>query len=282
MPLHDVEAVWYRHEVLRDLENGAVLASVNRFGEAMRQMRQHLGQAQKLHYQLQQQAWFLDAVDIYCTAVRALTGELAACAVTSRGFRRFRRYLADYADSERFTALATQTRALKDALARVRYAVRVHGARVTVSRYADEPDYGAEVEETFAKFRQGTVRSYLVKLAEHAACPARHLPGMRAAGGDTHQPAAARAAPARHPRRRPGTAHPGGRLLPTAHLAVRVHRFSPRHLCRLREAGDRRRGRSGVTGPGEQGTRRPRACRRDPLSRAGGVRPVPGAGHLRT
>jgi DNA mismatch repair protein MutS len=167
-PLHAVSSIRYRHEVLRDLEKREVLEPVGRFAEAMRRMRQHLEQAQKLHYRLQKQAWFLDAVDIYCTAVRTLAGELAAGEATSRGFDGFRRYLAEYVGSERFTSLDEQTRALKDALARVRYAVRIHGPRVTVSRYEDEPDYGAEVEETFARFQQGAVKSYLVKLREYA------------------------------------------------------------------------------------------------------------------
>jgi len=167
-PLREAGAVGYRHEVLRDLEKREVLESVNRFAETMRQMRQHLEQVRKLHYQLQKQAWFLDAVEIYCTAVRALAEELAARDVTSRGFRGFRRYLAQYAGSERFTSLAAETQALKDALAQIRYAIRIHGSRVTVSRYEDEPDYGAEVEETFAKFKQGAVKSYLVKLPEYA------------------------------------------------------------------------------------------------------------------
>jgi DNA mismatch repair protein MutS len=163
-PLHDVGAVMYRHEVLRDLEKRAVLEPVSRFAEAMRRTRKHLDQAQKLHYRLQKQAWFLDAAGIYCQAVRALAAELAAGEVTSRGLRGFRRYLAEYAGSERFTALAEQTRALEDALARIKYAVRIHGARVTVSRYEGEPDYGADVEEAFAKFAQGAVKSYLVDL----------------------------------------------------------------------------------------------------------------------
>ena len=167
-PLHEADAVRYRHEVLRDLEKREVLEPVTRFAETMRQMRQHLEQVRKLHYQLQKQAWFLDAAEIYCTAVRVLAEELAARDVTSRGFRRFRGYLAGYAGSERFTSLAAETQALKDALARIRYAVRIQGARVTVSRYEGEPDYGAEVEETFAKFKQGAVKSYLVRLPEYA------------------------------------------------------------------------------------------------------------------
>jgi DNA mismatch repair protein MutS len=167
-PLHEVDAVRYRHEVLRDLQKHEVLEPVTRFAETMRQMRQHLEQVRKLHYQLQKQAWFLDAAEIYCTAVRALAEELAAPDVTSRGFRQFRGYLAGYADSERFTSLAAETQALKEALGRIRYAVRIHGPRVTVSRYEGEPDYGAEVEDTFAKFKQGAVKSYLVRLPEYA------------------------------------------------------------------------------------------------------------------
>jgi DNA mismatch repair ATPase MutS len=167
-PLHEVDAVRYRHEVLRDLEKREVLESVNRFAETMRRMREHLVQVQKLHYQLQKQAWFLDAVEIYCGAVRALAEELAVRDVTSRGFHRLRHYLAEYADGERFTSLAAETQALKDALAGIRYAVRIHGPRVTVSRYGGEPDYSAEVEETFARFKQGAVRNHLVKLPEYA------------------------------------------------------------------------------------------------------------------
>ena len=163
VPLPEVDSVRYRHEVFRDLEKADVIESVNRFAEAMRSMREHLAEAERLHYQLQKQSWFLDAVKIYCDAVRALAEELPARDVSSRGLQRFRGYLAKYAGSERFTSLAGQTQGLKDAIARIRYAIRIHGPRVTVSRYEGEPDYSAEVEETFAKFRQGAVKSYLVK-----------------------------------------------------------------------------------------------------------------------
>jgi DNA mismatch repair protein MutS len=167
-PLHDVAAVRYRHEVLRDLEQPVVLESITRFANTMRRMREHLAQVQKLHYQLQKQAWFLDAVEIYCEAVCSLAEELGRLEVTSRGFRGLRSYLAGYAASGRFTSLAAETHSLKEALAAVRYAIRIQGGRVTVSNYEGEPDYSAEMEETFAKFQQGAVKSYLVKLPDYA------------------------------------------------------------------------------------------------------------------
>jgi DNA mismatch repair ATPase MutS len=167
-PLHDADAVQYRHEVLHDLEKREVLDPVNGFAEAMQRMRQHLEQAQKLHYQLQKQAWFLDAAEIYHTAVRTLAEELTARDVTSRGLRGFRGYLAQYAASERFTSLTTETQALKDELAQIRYAVRISGPRVTVSRYEGEPDYGAAVAEIFARFKQGAAQNYLLNFPEYA------------------------------------------------------------------------------------------------------------------
>jgi DNA mismatch repair protein MutS len=167
-PLHQVAAVRYRHEVLRDLEKAEALEPIKKFARSMRLMREHLAQVEKLHYQLQKQSWFLDTVEIYCEAVRSLAADLAEHAPSSRGLRGLRDYLDGYAASERFTSLAAETKALKDALAKVRYAVRINGARVTVSKYAGEADYSAEVEETFARFQQGAVRSHLARLPDYA------------------------------------------------------------------------------------------------------------------
>ena len=51
-------------------------------------------------------------------------------------------------------------------LDRVRYTLRIKGAQVTVSAYEDEPDYGVEVEEAFARFRLGDVESHLVAIPD--------------------------------------------------------------------------------------------------------------------
>jgi DNA mismatch repair protein MutS len=139
-PLRDVEAVHYRHEIIRDLEKKTVFESVGNFARKMREMRKHLAQAQKLHYKYQKERWFLDAVEIYCDAVSALTDELTRLDVQSRGFLAFREYLTNYTRSDGFTALAAETQQLQDALSDVRYCVHIKGNRVTVSKYEEEVD----------------------------------------------------------------------------------------------------------------------------------------------
>lgn len=162
-PLRDVAAVQYRHEVLRDLEKRAVFESVRAFAQTMRRMRQHLAQAEKLHYEYQKKSWFLDAMEIYCDAVRSLADELAHLEVDSRGFRMFRGYLRGYTESDGFASLAAETQALNESLAGVKYSVHIRENRVRVSEYGGEADYSAEVEEIFAKFKQGAVKDYRVK-----------------------------------------------------------------------------------------------------------------------
>jgi DNA mismatch repair protein MutS len=163
-PLRDVAAVRYRHDVLRDLEKGEVREYVEVFAEQMRRQREHLAQAEKLHYRGQQERLFLDAVAIYCDAVSGLAEELAQLDLTSRGLQAFRAYLAEYAASDDFASRAAETRTLRDELATVKYCVHIWGNKVTVTEYDDEADYSEDVEATFARFKQGAVKDYRLSL----------------------------------------------------------------------------------------------------------------------
>lgn len=168
LPLDDLEAVLYRHEVVRDLECAAIMAPIRSFAERMRQMRAAVEQAGQLHYRRQKEAWFRDAVEVYCDAVRQLAESLRQAPVGGRALAGVCAHVLAYAASDAFTTLAAEAEELKDALAEIEYAVQIAGARVTVSRFEGEPDYSREVEEVFSRFKQGAVRGYLARLLETA------------------------------------------------------------------------------------------------------------------
>ena len=161
--LRDDGVVRYRQEVFQDLENPALSAQVQRFAGLMGQVRAHLRQVRKMQYRYQREGWLLDAAAIYCGAVQSLAGHLASAQISSRGLLAFREYLASYAASAGFTALASDTTSRKDALGQVRYCTRIRGGRVEVSRYQGEADYTAVVLKTFERFKQGAVKDYLVR-----------------------------------------------------------------------------------------------------------------------
>jgi DNA mismatch repair ATPase MutS len=159
----DADAVRYRQEVFRDLENAALFAEFRRFSGLMREVRTHLAQLPKMSYRHQREGWLLDAAAIYCDAVQSLNSHLSSAPVSSRALLAFREYLDRYVASARYATLASDTSNQRDALRQIRYLTRIRGGRVTVSRYAGEADYSAEVLETFKRFEQGAVNDYLVR-----------------------------------------------------------------------------------------------------------------------
>ena len=161
-PLRDVRAVEYRHQVQRDLEDTAVSRAVAGFADRMREMRKHLVQAGKLRHRYQKERWFLDAAGIYCEAVVALDDALAATGLRSPGFTAFRQHLAEYTGFPAFTGLAAGVASVKSLLDDVRYCITIKGNRVKVTRYDGEADYGAEVQQTFAKFAENEVKDYRI------------------------------------------------------------------------------------------------------------------------
>lgn len=167
-PLKDSDAIAYRHEVLRDLENAALLGCVNAFADKMKSMREHLIQSGKMHYRYQKEAWFLDAVDIYCDAVGDLVAGLKASEARSRGFLSLRQYLIGYVDSPAFQTLSEDTRGLKHQLNAIRYSLVIKDGVVTVSNWRSEIDYGAAIQADFEKFKQGAASDHRFKFADFA------------------------------------------------------------------------------------------------------------------
>jgi hypothetical protein len=161
-PLRDIDAITYRHEVFKDLEEPSLLHSVNLFAGRMREMREHLTAAAKVHYKYQKQRWFLDAVGIYGGAIVGLAQELSSINLKSRGFSGFGNYLQKYAESEPFRSLQRAAQKLNTDLSSIAYTVNVRLGSFTVRKYEGQVDYSAEVEETFEKFKQGAVKDYKV------------------------------------------------------------------------------------------------------------------------
>lgn len=162
-PLATVDAVRFRHEVFRDLAHEPLLDSVVAFAQGMRQCREQLRQASRLHERHQKNAWFLQAVASYCATVRQLAADLAGTPLASRGLQAFRDDLHALVNSVPFLSLDEHAGALQRDLAAIRYTIRIESGAFTVDHYDGEADYGAEVEATFARFQQGAVRDYRVE-----------------------------------------------------------------------------------------------------------------------
>lgn len=161
--LHDVDMIEYRHEIMRELENKILFGYIKSFAEKMKLTRQHLALVEKLYYHYHKAGWFLEAVDIYCKAINSLERDLTLIELQSRGFLAFRQYIASYVQSDNFSLLLAETKKLKADLAAVKYGLLIKDNTIKVQKYEFAIDYSVDVEETFAKFKQGAVQDYRVK-----------------------------------------------------------------------------------------------------------------------
>jgi DNA mismatch repair protein MutS len=163
-PLRRVEAIRYRQEVMQDLEDTSVLELVKYFARSMQDVREYLARVRKAHYKEQKQAWFLSSVEVYCKIIDSFSNGLGNASIKSRGLLGFRNYLTNYARSNRFTSLSSETRSIRTDLRTVRYCVLLNDGGFTVRKYDSEIDYSADVLSTFDKFKQGAVKDYTLKL----------------------------------------------------------------------------------------------------------------------
>ncbi|MBY8889251.1 hypothetical protein K7472_31065 [Streptomyces sp. PTM05] len=164
--LRTADAVLYRQEVFRDLENPALAEGVKAFAERMRETRARLRQGARLRHRYQQQSWLLRSVDSYRQAVSHLVQTLKEADLGSRGLRAFRDHLVEYERGTAYTTLLEETATTQERLTAVRYCLTITGGKVKVTRYDDEPDYGAEVVAGFEKFSQGQTQDHSVRFRE--------------------------------------------------------------------------------------------------------------------
>ncbi|MBT2596417.1 MutS-related protein [Arthrobacter sp. ISL-72] len=159
-PQVDEGTVAYRQWICRDLETSAVREAVEEFSVAMRGVRETLASAGSLHYRYQKMEVFLTAVEQYLAAVSSLAAGLSEAGPRSSGLRAVRDYLGSYLSSEAVLGLEEEVRKLRDDLAGISYMVHIDGGNISVGRRGNEPDYTAEVEATFRRFRQGNPKDY--------------------------------------------------------------------------------------------------------------------------
>lgn len=164
--LHQSSSVDYRHEIMKDLESSLLFQQIAAFAQAMHDTRAALERVAKLMYKEEKQAWFVEAVEHYCGTISTLNDGLKAFRLQSHGFQAFRDYLSSYAHSSEFETLVRDTARIKADLATVQYCVLTQEDRFTVRKYDGESDYSVEVEETFAKFKQGATADYLARFRD--------------------------------------------------------------------------------------------------------------------
>jgi DNA mismatch repair ATPase MutS len=162
-PLHDIDDLIYRHEVMQDIET-LLLKQLKYFAQNMRKMRELLTQSPKLYYEYQKKRTFLDAVELYCDALNSLANHMSLVCFKSEGFLSFQSHLADFLKTDDFTNLLTETKKIQADFSLVKYNLFIKGNSISVGPYQSESDYSVEVENVFSQFKQEIIKDNELQL----------------------------------------------------------------------------------------------------------------------
>jgi len=172
-PLHDINTIEYRLEIMRDLEQQPMLEQIKSFSQKVfflsrktSAILERLTSSEKYYHNYLEKGNFLDAAKCYCYIVNFLTNRLASSDIKSRGLVAFNRYLSLYTASESFRELQKDTDTLKANLSNVKYTMLIKSGSIRVRKFESETDYEAEIEQFFKKFQQGSVEDYRKELSQ--------------------------------------------------------------------------------------------------------------------
>lgn len=164
-PLEELDAIVYRQEVFRDLEDKGLLENLESFAKYMIVVRRYLGVAKERHYENNKMGWHLEAALVYCDAVHKLVETLTQADLQSEGLIGCVKQFEDYVQSESFIQFERTSRDLKSELSSIEYNVIIRDNWVRVRKYNSEKDYSREVNKFFSKFEEDEVKDFRVDLA---------------------------------------------------------------------------------------------------------------------
>ena len=167
-PLKDRDDVYYRQEVMQDLENEVLMARIKSFAERMSDVRRYLATVEKIDFDCYKKGWILEAALVYGEAVISLARDLIDIPLKARGLLEFQKWLTNYIQTQDFKNFVVEAKQVKKALSALKYCIIIESGKFKVKRYEGELDLNIEVEKIFEKFRQRDKEGYLVKFSERA------------------------------------------------------------------------------------------------------------------
>lgn len=149
-PLPSVNAVRYRHAVLRDLQEPQLRGAVRTFAAGLHRVRDGLQRSERARHPVQRRLVFLEAAQLYVGTVADLASALGCTPHRSAGIAGLTEHVAAYAASPAFASLDRDAREVAERLAGATFRLQLRQSRVTVSRPVE--DEGVHADELAAVF----------------------------------------------------------------------------------------------------------------------------------
>ncbi len=153
-PLTDIQEIYYRHEIMKDLEDRRILSKLNSFSREMESLFSRIDKTEKLQPGYYKKGRHLHTAELYIKTVTVFAEELSFPEPKSQGLCFFRDYINSYILSEWFSGFTDAARSIRKNLSEIKYSIYIKGSRIEVRKHGGEHNYAEEIEKVFGKFRR--------------------------------------------------------------------------------------------------------------------------------
>lgn len=171
--LKDVDTIYYRQEILKDLENPDILKEIKEFSfktgllkKTMDNLRAILQTKGKNDSNYLTYGLILEAAKTYTDAILDLTSNWEALPFKSRGFISLKEYLKNYSLSQSFKELVADVKELRDAFDNIHYTMEIKGGQMKISKYSGESSLTDDINNLFSRFYVESNRNYAQKITK--------------------------------------------------------------------------------------------------------------------
>ena len=171
--LNDIDTIYYRQEILKDLENEDVLREIKQFSirtallkntmDTVRSVFKTKGNkdGNYLTYGI-----MLEAAETYCLALEELIERWEGLPLKSRGLLSLKEYIKEYSSREEFISLSKEVKELRNIFDNLHYTMEIKSINMKVSKYKGEESLTDEINELFKKFYVESNKNYTQKVTK--------------------------------------------------------------------------------------------------------------------
>lgn len=179
-PLEDIESIYYRQEIMRELEDEELRKIMTDFSNEvyfirnkMDEVRKDLSSDLKGSNNYLTRGHMLDYAERYCHAITKLNEKLSKMTIHSEGLLNFISFMNKYVNGASYQNLMLKVKEVREEFSAIEYVILLKSGTIKVAKYEGQKDYSRKILTNFDKFRQGDVKDYRQDFSEEPR--AKHI-----------------------------------------------------------------------------------------------------------
>jgi DNA mismatch repair ATPase MutS len=167
--LKDIDAIVYRQETMKDLEDKQILSLYKTFSDTLIETNERCVKIRNDNHDAYGYVTcgkLFHEAEQYCREIEIFSDEVNSITVHSKGLMEFAAYLETYIQTDSFKKLSSETERIRYELNQVKYCMLIRNGTVKVRKYEGQKNHSERIVSLFERFSRGSTKNYKKQFEE--------------------------------------------------------------------------------------------------------------------